>query len=712
MAFTLAIFLNAFLLFLLEPLFGKLVLPHLGGTAAVWTTCMLFFQIALVAGYLYSHTLASLVRMRWQIVIHVTLVVLTLLTLPVSIPRDWSPAIVARPELSLLGLMARRIGLPFLLLAAGSPLIQHWFSRSPSARERDPYRLYVASNLGSFAALLAYPFAIEPWMTLSAQSRRWTVGYVVLIFLTLTCGLVALRGVDRSSARIAAAPVSPGDRLWWLALAAVPSSLLLGVTTHITTDLAPVPLLWIVPLALYLLTFVVAFGTPRRWVPATVHAVLPFLVITITVLLFVRGEIPGPVGYAIHALAFFVCALACHMRLAASRPSPTHLTEFYVWLSVGGALGGLFNVVVAPNAFHTVLEYPIALIAATALSRDANPRWRWADLVMPIVLAIGLVTAVAVALNAASSPSRLTLGLILGAGSIAAFTARTRPVRFALSIGAILVAGARLAQGDGVTRFADRSFYGVYRVVDDSASGTRQFYSGTTIHGSERLNDMTHDPLTYYHRDGPLGALFTARDWRTTPWRVGVVGLGTGATAAYARPGETWTFYEIDPLVARVAEDTMLFRFLSSARVRPRIVLGDARLSIERESAERFDVLAIDAFSSDAIPVHLLTREALALYRSRLAADGIIAWHISNKYLDLRPVLEALAADARLVALIRDDATLPTQSRGRFPSTWVVMTASDATAASVGRDVRWVRLQRARRELWTDDFSNVLAVVR
>jgi spermidine synthase len=253
----------------------------------------------------------------------------------------------------------------------------------------------------------------------------------------------------------------------------------------------------------------------------------------------------------------------------------------------------------------------------------------------------------------------------------------------------------------------------VYRVIDDATSGTRQFYSGTTIHGSERLTDTTHEPLTYYHRDGPLGSLFAARAWRPTPWRVGVVGLGTGATASYARPAETWTFYEIDPLVARIAQDTTLFRFLSSAQSRPRIVLGDARLSIEREPGERFDVLTIDAFSSDAIPVHLLTREALALYRSRLAADGVIAWHISNKYLDLRPVLEALAADAGLVALIRDDTNVPSPSRGRFPSTWVVMTSSGSTASSIKQDVRWVRLESGRRpQLWTDDFSNVLSVVR
>jgi hypothetical protein len=712
--FILAIFLNAFLLFLLEPLFGKLALPHLGGTAAVWTTCMLFFQTALVAGYFYSHVLASLVRIRAQIVLHVALLLAAALTLPVSIPRHWSPSNVERPELSLLGLLALRIGLPFLLLSAGSPLLQHWFSRSTNAKERDPYTLYVASNLGSFVALLAYPFAVEPWMTLSAQSSRWAVGYLFLIGLTLMCGLLASSGVARATApNVVHERVSWTDRAWWIALAAVPSSLMLGVTTHITTDLAPIPLLWIVPLALHLLTFVVAFGIPRPWVIRSVHALVPYFVITIAVLLFFRAEIPGPTGYAVHAATFLVCALACHLRLAASRPSPSRLTEFYVWLSVGGALGGFFNVVIAPNAFRSVLEYPLALIAAAALSGDAVPRWRWADVIMQVLLAIALVAAVSTALRVAGTPSRATLGFVLGAGGIAAFAVRARPLRFALCVGAILVAGAQLAVADGVMRFADRSFYSVYRVVDDSASGARQFYSGTTSHGSEHFNDRGQEPLAYYHRDGPLGALFSARSWRTTPWRVGVIGLGTGATASYARPGETWTFYEIDPLVARVAADTTLFRFLSSAQSRPRIVLGDARLSIERESGEQFDVLTIDAFSSDAIPVHLLTREALALYRSRVAPDGVIAWHISNKYLDLRPVLEALAADAGLVALIWDDNNIPQPSGGRFPSMWVAMTSSSNTLSSIEKDGRWVRLDSRRRaELWTDDFSNVLSVVR
>jgi spermidine synthase len=713
-AFVVAIFLNAFLLFLLEPLFGKMVLPHLGGTAAVWTTCVLFFQLALVCGYVYSHLIATLFGVRMQLIVHLGLTLAAVLVLPVSIPSNWSPSNTSQPEVSLIGLLSMRIGAPFLILAAGSPLIQHWFSRARGTEHRDPYALYVASNLGSFAALLAYPFAVEPWMTLTDQTRRWAVGYIVLVVLTLACGLMAARGGEPGAQSTVPTDQVPWrDRIKWILLAAVPSSLMLGVTTHITTDLAPIPLLWILPLALYLLTFVIAFGPGRAKLTKVVQSVLPYVVIAIAILLAFRGEAPGPAGYMVHAVALFFCALAGHLRLAESRPSVAHLTEFYVWLAIGGAMGGFFNVAIAPNAFHTVVEYPLALLAAVALSRTATPRWRATDVILPALLALGLIGAVTIATRWVSAPSPLTLGLILGAGGTVAFALRARPVGLALSLAAILSAGGQLTAAQGVTRFAQRSFYGVYRVVDDETTKTRRFYSGTMIHGSERLGDTSETPLTYYHRDGPLGALFAARTWRPSPWRVGVIGLGTGATAAYARADERWTFFEIDPLVARVAEDTTLFRFLSSARVRPRIILGDARLSIKHESRHAFDVLVVDAFSSDAIPMHLLTREALALYRSRLAPDGVVAWHISNRYLDLRPVLEGLAKDAGLNALIRDDSQIPEKSGGRLPSTWVVMTADDRTCASIGLDERWTPLRSGRRpQLWTDDFSNVLSVVR
>jgi hypothetical protein len=336
------------------------------------------------------------------------------------------------------------------------------------------------------------------------------------------------------------------------------------------------------------------------------------------------------------------------------------------------------------------------------------------DVALPIVLAAVLFGIVIWSTRSTAAPSMMLLAPLVGASAVAAFAFRDRPVRFSLALGAITVAGTAMRRSDGDQRLAARSFYGVYRVVDDSAAGVRRFYSGTTIHGTEFLTDTVGRlPLAYYHPQGPLGSLFAARDWRTAPWRVAVIGLGAGATAAYARPGESWTFYEIDPLVARIATDSRYFHFLSGAAAPARVVLGDARLSLAGAPARGFDVLLVDAFSSDAIPVHLLTREALALYRSRLAVDGVIAWHISNKYVDLRPVLAGLADDARLGSFIYEDLEVPKNAAGRLPSIWVAMTASRVTAGALGRDARWHPLNAARvRKLWTDDFSNVLGVLR
>lgn len=713
--FSASIFVNAFLLFLLQPMFGKMALPHLGGSAAVWTTCMLFFETALLAGYLYAHIIASRFPPRVQVLAHATLLALALMSLPLGIPADWMPSNASRPVPALLGLLTLRVGAPFMLLAAGSPLLQHWFARTPAMRQRNPYALYAASNVGSAAALVFYPTMLEPRATLRAQSELWLAGYLALAALVVCCGLLA-RSATTVLARVVdtgAAPIGWSDRARWTALAAVPSSLLLGVTTHITTDLAPIPLLWIIPLALYLVTFAIAFGRESQWALFVARRTLPFLTIAVVELLFLRSELRGRAGYGLHLLTFFVCALACHLRLAQGRPAPSRLTEFYVWVAIGGAVGGLFNVIVAPAIFREVLEYPLAILAAASLYRPAEPGRRSLDFALPIVVGTVLFAIVALATRM-TTPSMRLLAPLVGASAVAAFAFRDRPVRFSIALGAIVVAGLPMNRTDGRQRLAARSFYGVYRVVDDSAAGLRRFYSGTTIHGTEFLADSTgRQPLAYYHPEGPLGSLFSARAWRPGPWRVAAIGLGAGATAAYARPGETWTFYEIDPLVARIAADSRYFHFLSGAAVPPRVVLGDARLSLEREPARNFDVVLVDAFSSDAIPVHLLTREALALYRSRLAADGVIAWHISNKYVDLRPVLEALAMDARLRALIYEDLHVPVNAGGRLPSVWVVMTANQVTAAAIGRDARWSQLEVPQtRHVWTDDFSNVLSVLR
>jgi hypothetical protein len=707
--FVACAFTNAVLLFLVQPLFGRMALPHVGGNSAVWTTCLLFFETALLAGYLYAHLLASQFRPRTQLAIHAGLLAFASLTLPITVPPAWSPASPEEPVPSLLALLAIRVGPAFVLLAAGSPLLQHWLSRIEDPGGRDPYTLAVASNLGSVVGLLAYPLLLEPTLGLSAQSRWWSVAYGLLVVLWVLCGrsAAARTSGESSGATSPTPPPAWRDRLQWLLLAAVPSSLLLGVTTHVTTDLAPIPLLWVVPLALYLLTFVVAFSS-RQHVSPVASFVLPYLVIGLVVMLFLRAEIPGWAGHGYHFATFFVCALGCHVRLARSRPSSDHLTAFYLWLALGGAVGGAFNAIIAPHVFRSVAEYPIALVAAAALQPPKQPGRMVIDVLQPALVFACLVGVLA--FEHGATQSRALLAPLLGIAGVVAFASRARPVRFALTISAVLVAAAVIGLGDGRTRHLARSFYGVYRVVDDSADGVRRLFSGTTIHGLEFFGDPGREPLAYYHPAGPLGSLFAMRG-DSTRWRVGAIGLGVGATVAYARPGEAWAFYEIDPLVAEIARNEQWFHFLGASPVSPRIVLGDARLSLAREPERSIDVLIVDAFSSDAIPVHLLTREALALYRTRLAANGVIAWHISNKYLDLRPVLDGLARDAKLDALICTDRGVPPIA-GRLPSLWVMTTADREFAGALEGRGCWRRFAMQTPRLWRDDFSNVLSVLR
>ena len=707
--FAAAIFVNAFLLFLLQPMFAKMALPHLGGSAAVWTSCVLFFQTALLAGYLYAHWLASRANGRLQVVIHLGVVAAAALCLPPRIPPGWAPADVASPVPAFLWLLARRIGPPFVLLAAGSPLLQHWFARARLRGDRDPYSLYVASNFGSAVALFAYPFFLERQTSLGQQTLIWSSAYAALFLLLAVCGALAWNTpverpvVDESPA------VDWRERARWVVLAAVPSSLMLGVTSHITIDLAPMPLLWILPLALYLTTFVIAFGAPSERQTTLVRLAVPYAVIVLAVLLFLRSELPGKVGYSPHLVAFFICALACHLRLAELRPHTGRLTEFYLWLAVGGAVGGAFNVVVAPALFNSVLEYPLAIILVAVVYRPSDSAPSYRDFAIPVALGVAL----AIFFLGDFDTSRFALGVAAIAGGIVAFSVRKTPARFALAIATISLVGALSNRADGTHRLATRSFYGVYRVVDDSAKRIRDFYSGTTIHGAELFGDSGRSPAAYYHRDGPLGALFAARAWRAAPWRVGVVGLGVGSTAAYARSGETWTFYEIDPLVAKIAANDTLFHYLHAAAAAPNIVLGDARLSLAAASPRSLDVLLIDAFSSDAIPIHLVTREALALYRQRLADDGVVAWHISNRYLDLRPVLQGLAAAAGMTALIFSDDQVPTEAGGRFPSIWVVMSSGPKTIEAIRSDSRWLPLRSPRPAIrWTDERSDVFSVLR
>ena len=728
--FTAAVFLSAFLLFLVQPMFGKMVLPLLGGSPAVWNTCMLFFQAALLGGYLYAH-LSSRLPVKRQAMLHLALLALAALALPVSV-RGAAPEGGGAPIPWLLGLMAVTVGGPFLVLSGTGPILQRWFSRSGHAQAAEPYQLYAASNLGSALALLAYPFLMEPRLRLATQSGTWTAGYAALLLLIGVCAARVWKTADSTAAGAvtpnaagggepaeaipaagaAAFPIPLRERLIWIGLAFVPSSLLLGVTTFITTDLSPAPLLWVLPLALYLFSFTLVFARrpPLRheWMVA-IHP----SAIAIAVLLLATGYVKTPAfAVPLHLTALFVIAMAAHGELARRRPHARHLTEFYLWISLGGVLGGAFNALVAPVAFDNVWEYPIVL----ALACLARP---WPDDRLGVrghlwaALRAGAFIFALIYLGNNDTLSPL-LFIVVGAVLINLLNlglARTPGWLFVCIATVLAVRAHGVITEEGVLR-AERTFFGRYKVMHANwGGGFHVLRHGSTLHGAQSLQaHLRHEPLTYYLRRGPLGQIFSATAEDEGRRRVAVVGLGTGTTAAYARPGEQWTFFEIDPGIERIARDTAYFSYLADAPSPPRVVLGDARLSLAQDAGRQYDLILLDAFSSDAIPVHLMTREALETYLARLAPGGIVAFHVSNRYLDLEPVVAALAYDAGLVARAGQG---PRDERATYESnsTWIALARAEADLGPLMAD-RWWWKPRLRPEVqpWTDDYSSLLTV--
>jgi hypothetical protein len=727
--FAVAILVNAALLFAVQPMVAKMLLPVLGGTPAVWNTCMVFFQAALLCGYAFAHALTSRWPRRVQTAAYPLLQVAGFVTLPLAVGEHSlrTPPWEAIPVPWLLGALAVTVGLPFFLLAATGPVLQKWFAGTDSPGAEDPYFLYAASNLGSLGALLAYPLLMEPALTLCEQSRLWTAGYGALVLLTAGCAAAArrrsaVRPAEGAPGCVDEAP-TVGRRLRWVALAAVPSSLLLGVTTYVTTDIATIPLLWVVPLALYLLTFTLAFAR-RPPVPHRLAArLVPAAAAVLTVLLLCRSMEP-PVGLwvGLHLGAFAILALYCHGELARDRPPPGRLTEFYLWLAAGGVLGGAFNALVAPLVFRDVWEYPLALVAACLLRRSkpagVKPgSRRRLDWLLPAGLGVLTVLLIATLRGATALPLHARLGLMFGLPGVLCFLLADRPLRFALGVAAVFLAAA-LIDGDpqGRALYAERSFFGVRRITEERDHPGRfyQLVHGNTVHGRQRQDPTGRpEPLSYYHPTGPIGQVFHALSPRWENAQVGVIGLGVGALAWYAEPGQEWTFYEIDPAVKRIAENTAYFRFLSTCRAPYRIDLGDARLRLREAEEGSYDLLVLDAFSSDAVPVHLLTREALRLYLEKLKPEGVLAFHLSNRYLDLKRVAAALAADAGLACLYQDDFDTGPDDSGNDPSQWVVMARSASDFGALARGVRWAPPQaRPGMRVWTDDFSNLLGVVR
>jgi hypothetical protein len=706
--FPAAAFLGAFLLFLVQPMVGKMILPRFGGVPAVWNTCQLFFQFVLLAGYGYAHLSVARLGVRRQAALHLPLLLIPVVSLPVAIPAGWDDPATGNPIPALLALLALAVGLPFFVVSATAPLLQRWYAVSGRPGAADPYFLYAASNLGSLAALVAYPVVIGPSLTLREQGQFWAVGFGVLAVLIATCGLVA-----RSAPVVEPAPQAAGEaapipwplRLRWVALAFVPSSLLLGVTTHITTDLAPIPLLWVVPLGLYLLSFVLVFLKLPRAVRVATAWTMPVSLLCLLGLDIGRGPALG-----LHLLFFFAAAMVLHGELARLRPPAERLTEFYFWMSVGGVLGGVANAVVAPLLLNGFYEYRAAMVLAGLLMPSpwppADRRVGWKDVLLPA----GLGVAAAVAyFQSGSADSRLAT-----AAACALFV--RRPVRFGLGVAALLIAHGAFAASKVEVIHQSRNFFGVLVVTNEPEAKVHRLTHGTTEHGLQQLHttrSVRRLPRSYYDPTGPIGQVFVGNRSGAYP-PVAVVGLGAGALASYAEDGQEFTFFEIDPDVVKVAEDPQYFTYLSESRARLRIVPGDARLTLAREPERHYGIIVIDAFSSDAVPVHLLTAEALDVYLGKLADGGLIAFHVSNNYLDLERVLDGLARAKGLRGLAWADDRLSRDEvrRGKRASQWVLL-ARDMTAFRWVGGEGWKPLPGSPDSpVWTDDYSNLLAVLR
>ena len=708
--FAAAMFVSALLLFLVQPMFAKLLLPRFGGSPAVWTTCMLFFQSALLAGYAYSHSVVKLRKPWQQAAVHLVVLALPIVTLPIAVA---SISAGGEPISSVLRISAISVGAPFFALATSAPLLQRWFAAANQRTPIDPYFLYAASNVGSFASLILYPTLIEPALALSTQTRVWSIGYSAAVLLTVVCAVVMWRrtvGTAAASATEARTEdVTWERRLRWIALSFVPSSLMLAVTSYLTTDVAAVPLLWVIPLALYLISFVVTFSAYATRFIAVCNRFFPLILLYLTWLLASEARLPLPPMAASHLVAFFVLATLCHGALAEDRPATSHLTDFYLSLAIGGALGGVFNSLVAPLLFDRVIEYPLALACGIVLLtfRDGTQpllgRSRW--WIHPVLVAAMTI----VALSWPATGRRLafiTWGFLLGAVLVSFSTSRERR-RFGICVLLMLgLYGVIGGRGQLNVDYASRTFFGTYRIVAAENPRSYTLYHGTTVHGRQHVGSS--EPLTYYSRKSPIGQIWKSRVGGTNQ-SVGAVGLGTGTLASYARPGERWIFYEIDPEVERIARDKRYFTHLANCGATCQVVIGDARLTLQQRS-DLHDVIVLDAFSSDAIPIHLLTREAVEVYLSRLKPDGLLAIHISNNHLNLQSVVAGVMRELGLVgrSQLQGDTNY---EQGEFASHWAVLARSEAALGALVTDTRWDPLRPGGGRVWTDDFSNIWSVI-
>lgn len=731
--YTLTIFLSAFLLFGVQPMFTKMVMPVLGGTPAVWSVAMVFFQSVLLAGYAYAHGLTRWLDARAAAVVHLALMVVVLIAgLPIAFGQGWGTPPEHGQALWLIGVFTVSVGLPFFAVSANGPLLQAWFARTGHPHANDPYFLYGASNIGSLLALLSYPLVIEQTLPLAGQSALWSAGFGALLVSIAAAALFLRADASRVTARNvaasadSAAPVTLGDRLGWIGLSLVPSALLVATTTHVTNEVAAVPLMWVAPLALYLVTFSVAFREGGERLHAVLRRAQPALLAAIIASLPFIRSVPFYALLALNLAFFTVSVILCHRELYARRPGVAHLTQFYFFMSLGGVIGGALASLAAPLVFEGLLEFPLLVVAVLLCRADvrgwlakANPLWAFAGLaaaMVPFLLADrGL-------LNQDSFPGQAVITVFIVAVVLTVFS-HARPARL-LTAAVTAMAVAVMVATPAQMTMRTRSFFAVHSIFETPNGQGRFLQHGNVLHGAERVADAAGSPLTarpepasYFHFGGAYHqAIEQARTVQGGKLgKVAVVGLGMGSLACHAQAGETWDFFEIDPEVVRIARDRRVFRSFSECTPGARTIVGDGRLTLADEPGG-YDLIMLDAFSSSSPPVHLITKEAVAMYASKLAPGGMLIFNISNRNMVLSHVVAASARDAGLTTWHRKDDP---ETTGDFMATLkapvevAVVARRPADVGSIAQDPEWTRTRvPADFRTWTDDFSNILDPLR
>ena len=713
---------------------GKMVLPILGGSASVWTTCVLFFQTMLLVGYVYTHLLGRLKRVRDQIVVHSVLMLVALAFLPIRLG-----AISGQPSESpvtwLMQNLLISLGVPFAVISATAPLLQNWLARTPLASGRDPYFLYAASNAGSLLALLLYPIVVEPRYGVSEQSRLWLNGYGILLALVAFSAVLIWResryikksedvGTDETTA-----PPAWETRLQWVAAAFVPSALMLAVTNHISLNIGSVPFLWVIPLAVYLLTFIMAFARKIRLSTAIVSGLATLLVLVLFPIAAVGAPVHSSAMWKLmgcHIAILFVASLLCHSAMADRRPPPKYLTEFYFLIALGGVLGGVFTAIVAPAVFNTVFEYPllVALIPFFRMSKRTNQDIDWKDFAWLATFGLAMAGALKAIDWAFIDVTEFSIAwedlndanwAVISIEAILILTVllfRRRILTFGLAFGILILTYAIILpkRFESASRvYVARDFFGVKKVLYDVDSNTRKLLHGDTMHGLESL-DVTYagKPLSYYHPTGPIGDVMKLIESRPGQ-HVGVVGLGTGTLAAYGGPTRRITFFDVDPQVVDIAQG--FFSFVKRCGTNCDIVMGDGRLSIQAQPDGQFDLIILDAFNSDSIPAHLVSREAVRMYMKKLKEEGILLFHVSNRYLDVEELASAVIWDEGFPGFARrDNDEEPT---GKAASDYVAAVRKAQYMDEIPHRDEWEPIgQPTTIKSWTDDYSNMLSVIR